>query len=59
MGELRITQRRSVAGTTPKHRDTLRTLGLGKIGASTHRADGPAIQGALRLVARLVQVEKV
>src|SRR5947199_117519 len=31
-GSLRITQRRSTNGANPKQRDTLRTLGLGKIG---------------------------
>jgi large subunit ribosomal protein L30 len=54
---LRITQLRSVNGTSPKQRDTLRTLGLGRIGRSVERPDQPTVRGALHTVRHLVKVE--
>ncbi len=56
--KLRITQRRSVNGSNRRQRDTLRTLGLGRIGRTVEREDSPALQGALRSVSHLVEVEK-
>jgi large subunit ribosomal protein L30 len=56
-GTLRITQLRSVNGANPRQRDTLRTLGLGKIGRTVERPDNPAMRGAVRSVAHLVRVE--
>ena len=55
---LRITQHRSANGATPRQRDALRTLGLGRIGAATERPDDPTVRGALRLVDHLVKVER-
>jgi large subunit ribosomal protein L30 len=55
---LRITQHRSVNGTMPKQRETLRTLGLGRIGRSVERPDGPAVRGAVHAVRHLVRVER-
>ena len=55
---LRITQRRSANGANPRQRDTLRTLGLGRIGRSVEREDSPPLRGALRAVSHLVNVEK-
>ena len=54
---LRITQRRSTNGANPKQRDTLRTLGLGKIGRSVERPDEPTVRGAIQVVRHLVEVE--
>jgi large subunit ribosomal protein L30 len=56
---LRITQVRSQIGSTGRHRGTLRALGLGRIGKTAVHEDSPALQGALRKVANLVQVEEV
>jgi large subunit ribosomal protein L30 len=58
MAELRITQLRSSNGANPRQRDTLRTLGLGKIGRTVERPDSPSLRGALRSVAHLVKVEE-
>ena len=58
MATLAITQRRSSNGSNPKQRDTLRTLGLGRIGKSSERADGPALRGALQSVRHLVKVDE-
>ena len=56
--KLRITQHRSVNGTTPRQRDTLRTLGLGRIGKTTERPDEPTVRGAIATVEHLVRVER-
>ena len=56
-GTLRITQFRSTNGANPKQRDTLRTLGLGKIGRSVERPDEPTVRGAIQRVRHLVEVE--
>lgn len=58
MAELLIKQVKSTAGTTPRQRDTLRTLRLGRIGKSTTRADNAHLQGLLRNVGHLVTVEE-
>jgi len=56
--KLRITQLRSVNGANPKQRDTLRTLGLGRIGRSVERPDEPAVRGAIATVSHLVKVDR-
>jgi large subunit ribosomal protein L30 len=57
-GTLRITQHKSANGANPRQRDTLRTLGLGKIGRTAERADEPAVRGAIHTVRHLVKVEE-
>ena len=57
MAQLRITQVRSSNGANPRQRDTLRTLGLRRIGSVTERPDHPAVQGMIRTVHHLVTVE--
>jgi large subunit ribosomal protein L30 len=57
--ELRITQRRSGIGGTLRQRETLRTLGLRRIGATVTREDRPEVRGMVRAIAHLVQVEEV
>jgi large subunit ribosomal protein L30 len=56
--KLRITQVRSQIGETPRHRGTLRALGLGKIGRSTEHAESPQLAGMLRKVRHLVRIEE-
>jgi large subunit ribosomal protein L30 len=58
MATLRITQFKSANGANPKQRDTLRTLGLGKIGRTTERPDEPTVRGAIYTVRHLVKVEE-
>jgi large subunit ribosomal protein L30 len=53
---VRITQTRSVIGQTEKHRGTLRSLGLGKIGKTAEHAVSRELEGKLRHVAHLVTV---
>jgi large subunit ribosomal protein L30 len=57
-GTLRITQHKSANGANPRQRDTLRTLGLGKIGRTAERSDEPAVRGAIQAVRHLVRVEE-
>jgi large subunit ribosomal protein L30 len=56
-GRLLVTQTRSSIGTKPKHRATLRALGLRRIGASNVLPDRPEIRGMLARVPHLVEVE--
>jgi large subunit ribosomal protein L30 len=59
MGDLRVTQVKSGIGTKPKHRGTLRALGLGRIGKSNTLPDRPEIRGMIRKVPHLIRVEEV
>jgi large subunit ribosomal protein L30 len=53
---VRVTQTRSVIGQTAKHRGTLRSLGLGKIGKTVEHPLSSELEGKLRHVAHLVTV---
>jgi large subunit ribosomal protein L30 len=57
VSKVRITQVRSAVGHSEKHRGTLRSLGLGRIGKSVEHTPSPALDGKLRHVAHLVRVE--
>ncbi len=57
--QLVVTQVRSAIGTKPKHRGTLRALGLRRIGHSRTLPDRPEIRGMLARVPHLVTVEEV
>jgi large subunit ribosomal protein L30 len=56
--KLRLRQVRSAIGQSPRHRGTLRALGLGRIGKTAEHDDSPAIAGMLRKVRHLVEVER-
>jgi large subunit ribosomal protein L30 len=56
---LRVTQTRSSIGAKPKHRGTLRALGLRGVGRSNELPDRPEIRGMLAKVPHLVNVEEV
>ena len=53
----RIRQVRSANGSNAKQRDTLRSLGLRRIGHTVERADSPQLRGQLYAVAHLVEVQ--
>ena len=59
VGTLRVTQIRSAISTKPKHRGTLRALGLRGIGKVNDLPDRPEIRGMLHRVSHLVNVEEV
>jgi large subunit ribosomal protein L30 len=56
-GHLRVTQVRSGISTKPKHRGTLRALGLRGVGRSRVLPDRPDVRGMLARVPHLVTVE--
>ena len=53
-----IRQVRSANGTNGKQRDTLRSLGLRKIGQTVERPDTPQLRGMLHSVRHLIVVEE-
>ena len=52
-----ITQVKSQNGANQKQRDTMRSLGLRKIGQTVEREDSPQLRGQLYAVAHLVEVK--
>ncbi len=59
MADLKVTQVKSSIGTKPKHRGTLRALGLRGIGQTNTLPDRPEIRGMIALVPHLVTVVSV
>jgi large subunit ribosomal protein L30 len=57
MAKVRITQRRSRNGANGAQRDTLRSLGLRRIGHSVEHEDTPQVRGMVHRVRHLVEVE--
>jgi large subunit ribosomal protein L30 len=51
-----VTQIKSSIGTKPKHRGTLRALGLGRIGNTNTLPDRPEIRGMIARVPHLITV---
>ena len=58
-GDIRVTQVKSSIGTKPKHRGTLRALGLRGIGQTNTLPDRPEIRGMLARVPHLITVVPV
>ena len=56
MAQLAVTQVKSSIATKPKHRGTLRALGLGRIGKRNVLPDRPEIRGMIAKVPHLVEV---
>jgi large subunit ribosomal protein L30 len=54
---LSIKQVRSANGANPSQKATLSALGLGRIGKAVERKDSPQLQGQLRVVSHLVEVD--
>ncbi|GCE75363.1 MULTISPECIES: 50S ribosomal protein L30 [Cellulomonas] len=59
MARLKVTQKRSGIGGKQNQRDTLRTLGLKRIGDVVVKEDRPEIRGMVQTVRHLVAVEEV
>lgn len=57
MSGVTIKQVRSAAGSNPSQKATLKALGLGGIGKSVERKDSPQLQGQIRVVSHLVEVD--
>ena len=58
MMSLRVTQIKSGIGEKPKQRQTLRSLGLKKVGQAVVIEDSPVVRGYLHAVRHLVTVEE-
>jgi large subunit ribosomal protein L30 len=56
-GTLTVRQVKSSIGTKPKHRGTLRALGLHGIGTTNTLPDRPEIRGMIARVPHLVHVD--
>ena len=59
MGRLKVTQLRSKVGERPEQRETLRSLGLKRIGDVVVKEDRPEIRGMAASARHLIKVEEV
>jgi large subunit ribosomal protein L30 len=59
MARLRITLVKSTIGSLPKHRKTVRALGLRKTQQSVEKDDNPAIRGMVSAVSHMVRLEEI
>ena len=59
MAMLKVTQVKSSIGTKPKHRGTLRALGLRGMGKTNTLPDRPEIRGMIARVPHLIDVTEV
>ena len=59
MARLKVQQKKSTIGIKPNHRETLRSLGLKRIGDIVVKEDRPEIRGMVKTVDHLVTVEEV
>ena len=58
MADLLVTQTRSTIGGKRNQRETMRTLGLRRIGMTVTRPDTPQNRGLIKAVRHLVSVEE-
>lgn len=59
MARLKIRQTRSTIGRKKNQRETIRSLGLKRIGDVVVREDRPEVRGMLATVPHLIAVEEV
>lgn len=59
MSKLKVTQVKSTIGEKPAARETVRSLGLKRIGDTVIKEDKPEIRGMVRAVMHLISVEEV
>ena len=55
---VRVTQRKSRNGCDQRQRDTLRSLGLRRIGQTVEVSDNPQTRGMIHKVRHLVEVQE-
>ena len=55
---LAITLKRSAIGGTRRQRETLRGLGLTRVGKTVLRNDSPSLQGMVNRVSHLIEVRE-
>ena len=56
--KLKITLKRSTIGAIPKHKATVKALGLTKLNKTVEMPDNAAIRGMVNQVKHLVEVEE-
>lgn len=56
---LAITLKRSPIGRPPRHRQTLKTLGLTRLHQTVRHKDNAAVRGMIRQVSHLVEVQEL
>ena len=59
MAQLKVTQKKGRVGLKQNQRETLRSLGLKRIGDVVVKEDRPEIRGMVNTVSHLVTVEEV
>jgi large subunit ribosomal protein L30 len=59
MGRIKVTQTKSAIGGKRNQRETLRSLGLKRIGDTVVKEDRPEIRGMVSTVVHLVVTEEV
>ena len=59
MGRIKVTQTKSAIGGKRNQRETLRSLGLKRIGDTVVKEDRPEIRGMVSTVTHLVKFEEV
>mgnify|MGYP000147334592 FL=1 len=59
MAQLKVQQKKSTIGCKPKQRETMRSLGLKRIGDVVVKEDRPEFRGMVDAVRHLVTVEEV
>lgn len=57
--QVRIELVKSVAGSLPKQRKTVKALGLGKLHSSVVKNATPVTMGMVRVVEHMVKVEEI
>lgn len=58
MATIKVTQTKSSIGRLPKHKATLRGLGLRKINRTVELEDTPCVRGMINKVYYMVKVEE-
>ena len=59
MAKLQVTQIKSGIGRNPNQRETLRSLGLKRIGDVVVKEDRPEIRGMAKSIPHLVDIQEV
>jgi large subunit ribosomal protein L30 len=57
VSKVKVSQVKSANGTNPNQKATLKALKLGRIGKSAELKDSEQLQGQLRVVSHLVEVD--
>jgi len=58
VSDVQLKQVRSANGASPAQRETLRSLKLGRIGKESTMTPSPQLDGMLRVVEHLVEVQR-